>query len=134
MVYLDSCIVIYWVEEKASQLESLRQAFISLGEEDIACSPLVQLECLVYPYRTGNKQLLARYRQFFADALCLPLTEAVFDIAAQLRANHPNLKTPDAVHLACTQYHQCRALWTNDDRLAKMEHNLAVNIIKRYKT
>ncbi|WP_289682218.1 hypothetical protein [Candidatus Venteria ishoeyi] len=49
MVYLDSCIVIYWVEEKAEQINALKHAFASLGEEDIAYSPLVQLECMIYP-------------------------------------------------------------------------------------
>jgi hypothetical protein len=36
--------------------------------------------------RTGNKELLARYQQFFAHGICLPLSENVFDKAAQLRA------------------------------------------------
>jgi len=134
MVYLDACIVIYWVEEKPSQIESLRQAFAALGDEDIAYSPLVQLECLIYPYRTGNKELLARYQQFFAHGICLPLSENVFDKAAQLRAHYPNLKTPDALHLACTQYHQCSSLWTNDDRLIGISHHLAINIINKYKS
>ena len=59
----------------------------------------------------------------------LPVTETVFLLAAQLRARF-GLKTPDALHLACAQYHRCDALWTNDDRLTLAGHGLAVNILR----
>jgi len=50
---------------------------------------------------------------------------AVYDGAAELRARY-GLRTPDALHLACAQHHGCQALWTNDDRLARASHGLAV--------
>jgi len=131
MIYLDSCIVIYWVEEKASEIKLLRQAFANLGKEGIAYSPLAQLECLIYPYRTGDQQLLARYQRFFSSVTCLSLSESVFDQATQLRASHPGLKTPDALHLACAQYHQCHALWTNDERLIEISNSFTINVIKQ---
>ncbi|MDM8547569.1 PIN domain-containing protein [Candidatus Venteria ishoeyi] len=74
-----------------------------------------------------------RYQQFFNCALCLPLPETIFDMAAQLRATHTSLKTPDALHLACAQHHQCHALWTNDDRLINITHDLSINVIDKYK-
>jgi len=129
MIYLDSCIVIYWVEEKIEYLQTLKKAFTDLtSTENIAYSPLVQLECLVYPYRTNNQALLARYQQFFSFATCLSLPSQVFENAAKLRAIYPSLKTPDALHLACAQFHHCNALWTNDNRLIEISHNLAINI------
>lgn len=48
--------------------------------------------------------------------------------AAHLRA-HFGLKTPDALHLAAAQHHRCQALWTNDERLSKAGHGLAVNVL-----
>ena len=44
----------------------------------------------------------------------------VFDQAAQLRASHPKLKTPDALHLATALHHGCAEFWTNDLELAKI--------------
>lgn len=129
MVYLDACIVIYWVEEKADKIVLLRRAFANLGENSIAYSPLVQLECLIYPYRVGDQQLLVRYQEFFSCGICLPVSEPVFDQATRLRATYPSLKTPDALHLACAQYHQCSALWTNDDRLVEIGGQFAINIV-----
>ena len=48
--------------------------------------------------------------------------------AAQLRARF-NLRTPDALHLACAQANGCEALWTNDDRLVSASHGLAINVL-----
>jgi predicted nucleic acid-binding protein len=58
----------------------------------------------------------------------LDLPEQVYLQAAQLRARF-GLKTPDALHLACAQYHRCDALWTNDDRLAQASQGLALRIV-----
>ena len=94
-----------------------------------AISPLVQLECLVKPIKSGDLVLQRHYEAVFGQFVQLALTEPVFLAAAQLRA-HFGLRTPDALHLACAQVHGCTALWTNDDRLAKAAHGLARNILK----
>jgi predicted nucleic acid-binding protein len=64
----------------------------------------------------------------FAVFLSLAMPEPVYLQAAQLRARF-NLRTPDALHLACAQHHRCAALWTNDDRLAQASHGLARNVL-----
>jgi predicted nucleic acid-binding protein len=97
--------------------------------EGFATSPLVRLECLVGPMRTEDLGLQRRYEAGLNEFVQLALPEAVYLGAARLRA-HFNLKTPDALHLACAQHHGCAALWTNDDRLAQAGHGLAVNVLK----
>lgn len=57
------------------------------------------------------------------------MPESVYLEAAELRARF-GLKTPDALHLACAQYHRCGALWTNDDRLTRASHGLARNVLR----
>jgi predicted nucleic acid-binding protein len=37
---------------------------------------------------------------------------------------------PDALHLACAQHYRCKALWTNDDRLAQASHGQASNVLR----
>jgi predicted nucleic acid-binding protein len=63
---------------------------------------------------------LARYEDFFANpaAIRLPMTELVFDRAANLRAVH-GLKTPDALHLSAAIEGGCDEFWTTDERLDK---------------
>ena len=129
MIYLDTCIAIYLVEEHPSYHAQL-EAALRGGELISSISPLVEMECLVLPIKKQRDDLIAKFHQFFVAQRCLSMPEEVYRRAAELRARH-NLKTPDALHLATAQYHNCTALWTNDDRLNNAAGSLAVNILAR---
>lgn len=128
LVYLDTCTVIYFVEEHPIFGPAVSQALESLPTPQIGISPLVEMECLVVPLRSQNAALLNRYKQFFEQCVCFEMPPEVYQRAAELRALH-SLKTPDALHLATAQYHGCTALWTNDNRLNSSAGSLAVNIL-----
>ena len=128
LIYLDACLLIYAFENHPLHGTLVRQRLASAAAEALAISPLVQLECLVGPIKTGNLVLQHYYEEGLRRLVNLPLPEAVFLQAARARAQF-GLKTPDAIHLAAAQHHRCAALWTNDDRLAQAGHGLAVNIL-----
>lgn len=128
LIYLDACLLIYAFENHPLHGTRVRQRLASAAAEALAISPLVQLECLVGPMKTGNLVLQNYYEEGLRRLVNLPLPEAVFLQAARARAQF-GLKTPDAIHLAAAQHHRCAALWTNDDRLAQAGHGLAVNIL-----
>ncbi len=86
---------------------------------------LVRMECLVKPLRDNDMPILREYERYFTDISFLPLTTAVFDRAAELRAHH-NLRTPDAIHLAAALTHRCDEFWTNDARLSGVSGDLRV--------
>ena len=88
-----------------------------------------ECECLVGPIKRGDPVLQRAYTELFEQFAPFDMPEPVYLQAAQLRG-HFGLRTPDALHLACAQYHGCDALWTNDDRLAHASHGLASNILK----
>ena len=69
-------------------------------------------------------RLRQRYLALFDEFTPLPLPDAVYLQAAELRGRY-GLRTPDALHLACAQHHDCDALWTNDARLARASHGLS---------
>ena len=119
-VYLDSCIVIYLIQAERPIRESIRRALLPANAPaPTACfSDLTRLECRVWPLRRGATELLDRFDRFFAstDLLKLQLTDAVYDLAARLRAKH-SVKTPDALHLAAAIHWGCDEVWTNDARL-----------------
>lgn len=106
-----------------------QRALASESGERFAVSPLIKMECLVKPFKSGDMGLQHRCASGLSEFIQLPLPKAVFLQAAQLRARF-GLKTPDALHLACAQHHGCAALWTNDDRLAQAGHGLTRNILK----
>lgn len=116
-IYLDSCIVIYYIERHADFFQKIDQRFTDKGEIWLT-SDLCRLECQVQPTRQRDEQRLALYRKFFAstDLGIIPFTRQVFDLAIDLRAQH-NLKTPDALHLAAAIVGGCHEFWTQDHRL-----------------
>ena len=129
LIYLDACLLIYAIEEHPVWANDVRAALKNEPDARFAISPLIKMECLVKPLKTGDIAMQRRYEAGLNEFVQLPISETVFLQAAMLRARF-GLKTPDALHLACAQHHGCTALWTNDDRLAQAGHGLARNILK----
>ncbi|AUN93826.1 type II toxin-antitoxin system VapC family toxin [Pseudazoarcus pumilus] len=129
MIYLDSCLLIYAIEDDPLFAPRVRRAIAGRADAQFAISPLVHLECLVKPMRTGDLALRARFESALTRFVQLPLGVESFIQAAELRARF-GLRTPDALHLACALDHGCEALWTNDDRLAAAAHGLALDVLK----
>lgn len=128
MIYLDSCVVIYAVEDPGPRGEAVRKRLARAGDEPVAVSPLVAMECLIGPLRRGDLELESRYRTVLDLFHQLAVPADVFERAARLRATH-GLRTPDALHLATAQVHGCSALWTNDQRLHAASRGLAVDVV-----
>lgn len=125
LIYLDTCLLLYAVEDDPVHGAAMRRRLAAVSGATLVISPLVRMECLVGPMRSGDRALRLRYEQALGMLLLLEMPPAVYDGAAELRARF-GLRTPDALHLACAQHHRCQALWTNDDRLARASHGLAV--------
>ncbi|AVZ79421.1 VapC toxin family PIN domain ribonuclease [Zoogloeaceae bacteirum Par-f-2] len=116
-LYLDSCIIIYYVEQRPDYFAPV-DARINAGDSLVTVSDLCRLECLVHPMRAGDAAPLTAFERFFAadDLWITPSTSSVFKLATELRARHC-LKTPDALHLAAAIEAGCDEFWTNDHRL-----------------
>ena len=97
MIYLDSCVVIYWVENHSVFAPRIEQRILQTPTAEFAISPLVMAEVLVMPFRQNNTLLIERFEVFFANSILLTLPETVFVQTARLRATYPSLKMPDAL-------------------------------------
>ena len=128
MIYLDSCIVIYAVEDESERGITVRRRLAEAADTVVAISPLVTLECLVGPLRDDNLALHDHYLRAMTQFDRLALSEEHYIRAAELRARH-RLRTPDALHLAAAQLHGFDQLWTNDSRLAAASQGLAVDVM-----
>lgn len=129
LIYLDACLLIYLAERHTRWGDPVGSAIRAASEARFGISPLVKCECLVGPIKRGDPVLERAYLELFDQFAALAMAEPVYLQAARLRARFA-LKTPDALHLACAQHHGCDALWTNDDRLTKASHGLAINILR----
>lgn len=128
-IYLDSCIVIYIVEEHSPFSAIAESELESQGNAEFCLSDLTYLESIVKPLRTGNLAVSELFDLFFGQQTLLDMPREVFEGAAKLRAEFPSLKTPDALHLATAIHHNCDEFWTNDNRLNKVAPALVKNIL-----
>ena len=128
LIYLDACLLIYLTERHARCGGPVVEAMARAEGAGFGISPLVKCECLVGAIRRGDPVLERAYTELFALVVSLAMPEPVYLQAAQLRARF-SLRMPDALHLACAQYHRCAALWTNDNRLVQASHGLARNVL-----
>ena len=128
-IYLDTCIVIYLIEKLPVFSGKIESLILALTNYELCFSPLVEMESLVMPFRTKDEPLKTLFEDFFEAQTRLSMPSEIFRNAAQLRADFPSLKTPDALHLSTALHHNCDEFWTNDHRLDKIAPNLVKNIL-----
>lgn len=127
MIYLDTCIVIYAVEDGGLRGRRVREAMADTSDTFVV-SPLALHEVLVGPMKTDDAELRDRYTQVCSGMRQVDMGADVFIRAAEIRARS-GLRVPDSLHLAAAQLNECTALWTNDQRFAKSSRGLAVDIL-----
>ncbi len=119
---LDTVAFIYFIEEHQRFLPVLDPVFAAIdqGRLPAIASSLTLLEVLVVPYRAGNVPLAERYEQVLTRSRGLRLIDidrTQLRAAAQLRAVHAGLRTPDAIQVSAALSGGCSALLTNDREL-----------------
>jgi predicted nucleic acid-binding protein len=124
-VAIDTAAFIYFMEEHDAFLPVIAPLFeaIDAGHVRAITSALTLLEVLVVPFRSGNSALASRYEQLLTRSRGLRMVELERDqlrAAAQLRAVHPSLRTPDAIQLAAAATHRCIAIVTNDRSMPEL--------------
>ena len=118
-VALDTVIFIYFIEEHPRYLAVLDPVFAAIdkGHLPAVSSSLTLLEVLVVPYRAGNTPLAEQYEQVLTRSRGLRLVDidrTQLRAAAQLRALHTGLRTPDAIQISAALSGGCSVLLTND--------------------
>lgn len=126
--YLDSCVVINASEESALG-DRLRARISGAGSARFVVSPLVRLEALVRPLRSGDADLLARRRQILDNCESAPISERCYELATHIRARH-GLDTADALHVAAASEADCDELWTSDRRLLSAAPGFAIDVLR----
>ena len=127
VTYLDTCIVIYWIEGPAPFDARVRSHIANLeaAGHSFAVSEFTRLECLVKPLGRGDGALLLDYERLFLapNVTFAPLAAPVFERAAAIRGVHAygsgkRYSFQDSLHLAAAVQTGCDTFLTNDHRLA----------------
>jgi predicted nucleic acid-binding protein len=116
---LDTVLFIYYIEENESFLPLVAPIFedVAAGRREVVTSTLTLLEVLVVPYRAGNLDLADAYEAYLSHSRGVRLVDIgrpQLRMAAQLRALHPSVRTPDALQLASALSAGCPTFVTND--------------------
>lgn len=116
-VYLDTNPLIYLTEGNPAFKDQMADLFEALDAADarLITSELALTEVLVRPLRDGDTALIDAYERLF-DTLVepLPVSREVLLMAAQLRAQTPSLRTPDAIHVATSALAQASHFVSGD--------------------
>ena len=125
-LFLDACIIIYWVETADPFYSALIKKLENIYQKDhntrLCVSRLSLLECLTKPLQEKDQDKLHLYHQFFTlpDLSIVEIDAHVIDLATQLRAFH-KLRTPDAIQVAsCLNLAEKHLFLTNDKRLGSI--------------
>jgi predicted nucleic acid-binding protein len=124
-VAIDTACFIYLIEEHTTYLEHVEPLFaaVASGRVEAITSALTLLEVLVVPLRSGDGALAERYERILTRSRGLKLVDldrTQLRAAAQLRAVHGSLRTPDALQLAAALSMRCQSFVTNDRRLPSL--------------
>lgn len=139
-LYLDSNVFIYAFEGRSCALREaasrvVRRVFA--GENPGCTSVLSRAEVLVRPLGQRQTELADRYRRLLCAAGPVDIKSVeprVADLAAELRADYPSIKLPDALHLATAIQADCGAVITGDKRLAVVSARIPVLILDQIST
>lgn len=109
------------MEQRPKYAQPAEELFDALdrGEARGATSVLTLVEVLTKPLRDGRQDLAAEYRSVLMEAIGIafyPTNEDKCELAAQLRAKHAWLRTPDALQVATGLLYGADLIVTNDER------------------
>jgi predicted nucleic acid-binding protein len=131
LIYCDSVILMYYFDHTGpfNLRATNRLAALGAAGDRIAVSDLVRLEYRVKPLKAGDAIKLALFDAWYSrpPVRVVPITPAVFDRAATIRAAH-NFKLGDSLHLAAAAEARCDRFLTNDARLSAFT-GIAVEVL-----
>jgi len=121
-VYLDTNVFIYALNGFPPYVPLLTELFDAIGAGSLVAiaSELALAELLVIPFRHADASEEQRCRAIFRASPGVelqPVSIAVLEGVARLRAALSTVRTPDAIHIATAQLAGCDFFVTNDAHL-----------------
>lgn len=136
-LFLDTAPVIYFVEQHPTFAAQMEGVFVRMerGEWTAVVSPVTLAECLIIPYREGNRRLAKLFFELLTGGPGIeffPLDETTAEKAAALRARY-GITLADALQLACALTAGCEFFLTNDERLRRVSE-ISVRLVGELKS
>jgi predicted nucleic acid-binding protein len=122
VVGLDTAPLIYFTEGHPQYVNIINPFFqaIKRGEFTVVTSMITLLEVLVLPLRNNDTESIKKYNELLFEMKgirTIDISQEILVVAAQIRAAHLKVRTPDAIHLATAIEAKASFFLTNDVNL-----------------
>jgi predicted nucleic acid-binding protein len=125
LIVLDASLAIAALSADDEYHDAAVRALASASGDELVLAATTRAEILVGPVRAGGKALAAA-RDFADGCETVPISAAVADDAAALKARHRGLSLPDAIALVIAEMIDADAVWTFDRRWRDVQQRVAI--------
>lgn len=125
LIVLDASVAIAALSADDAHHDAAMNALAGAGEDEFVLAATTRAEILVGPARVGGNTLAAA-RDFADGCETVPVSAAIADDAATLKAHHRGLSLPDAIALVVAEMIDADAVWTFDRRWRDVHQRVTI--------
>ena len=126
LIVFDASVAIAALSADDAHHPAASTAIASLQTNDeLVLAATTRTEILVGPSRAGGSKWKTA-RDFIDGCATVPVTAAIADAAAGLKARHSALSVPDAVALAVADVVGADVVWTFDQRWSRVDPRVTI--------
>jgi predicted nucleic acid-binding protein len=125
LIVLDASVAIAALAVDDSHHDAAMNALASASDDDLVLAATTRAEILVGPARVGGKALTAA-RDFVDGCETVPVSVAIADDAAALKARHRGLSLPDTIALVVAEMIDADSVWTFDRRWRDVHQRVTI--------
>jgi predicted nucleic acid-binding protein len=125
LIVLDASVAIAALSADDAHHDAAMDALASASDDDLLLAATTRAEILVGPARVGSTALAAA-RGFVDGCETVPVSTAIADDAAALKARHRGLSLPDAIALVVAEIIDADAVWTFDRRWRDVHRRVSI--------
>lgn len=125
LIILDASVAIAALSADDAHHDAAVDALAGASDDELVLAATTRAEILVGPARAGGKALAAA-RDFADGCETIPVSAAIADNAAALKAQHRGLSLPDAIALVVAEMIDADAVWTFDRRWRDVHRRVAI--------
>jgi predicted nucleic acid-binding protein len=125
LIVLDASVAIAALAADDTHHDAAVAALAGASEDELVLAATTRAEILVGPARVGGNAVAAT-RDFVDGCETVPVSSAIADGAAALKARHRALSLPDAIALVVAETIDADAVWTFDRRWCDVQARVVI--------
>jgi predicted nucleic acid-binding protein len=125
LIVLDASIAIAALATDDAHHKEAAAALADTSDDELVLAATTRAEILVGPARAGGNRI-ATARDFVEGCETVPVSSAVADSAAALKARHRALSLPDAFTLVVDEMIEADTVWTFDRRWRDIQPRVVI--------